>query len=184
MSKQLRSAQRRSEAVLDAVKLASPASLNDCMMRNVYRYRYVVVIDFDEVIVPRSHGNYTQLMQHINREYSPQSQPHTYKFHNTYFFLDLTPDAQQPAHMRTASFRQHAPPSSIKASDCYTLRTFYSLLIIRQCNIIKSSKLEKALIVRNLYQAATGIGHVTIRFSICHFLLVVHWNRSLVSNRF
>jgi len=28
------------------------------------------------------------------------------------------------------------------------------------------------------------IDHVTIRFAICHFLLVVHWNRASISNRF
>jgi len=96
---------------MDMVDLANPASLNDCMMRNVYRYRYTVVVDLDEIIIPRSHDNYTQLMRHINFKYRSHNQPHTYLFHNTYFFLDLQPDVEQPAHMRTASFRQHAPPS-------------------------------------------------------------------------
>ena len=85
-------------------------------MRNVYRYRYTVVIDFDEIIIPRSHDNYTQLIEHINLKYGPHDQPHTYMFHNTYFFLELRPDVQQPAHMRTASFRQSASPSAINAS--------------------------------------------------------------------
>jgi len=101
---------------VDAVKLASPASLNDCMLRNVYRYRYTVVVDFDEFIIPRSHDNYSQLIEHINLMYRPHRLPHTYTFHNTYFFLDLAPDVQQPAHMRTAGFRRHAPPSTINAS--------------------------------------------------------------------
>jgi len=101
---------------MDAVKLASTASLNDCMLRNVYRYRYTLVIDFDEFIIPRSHENYTQLVRHINLEYSPHSQPHTYMFQNVYFFLDLMPDVQQPAHMRTASFRRRVRPSARNAS--------------------------------------------------------------------
>jgi len=107
------SEQRRLRDELDAVKLASPASLNDCVMRNVYRYRYTVVVDFDEIIIPRSHDNYTQLIRHINLKYRLHDQPHTYTFHNTYFFLDLKPDVQQPPQMRTASFRQHAPPSTL-----------------------------------------------------------------------
>jgi len=103
-------------ADVDAVKLASPASLNDCMMRNVYRYRYTVVIDFDEVIVPRFHDDYTQMVAHINRKNRPRQPPHAYVFHNTYFFLDQTPDVEQPAHIRSLSLRRHAPPFGINAS--------------------------------------------------------------------
>ena len=108
---QLQSAQRNLAAALNAAKLGSSASLSDCMMRNAYRYRYMLIIDFDEFIVPRLHGNYTHLIRHISLKYPPHSQPHTYTFRNTYFFLDLKPDVQQPAHMRTASFRQRVPPS-------------------------------------------------------------------------
>jgi len=28
------------------------------------------------------------------------------------------------------------------------------------------------------------IEHVTVRFAVCHFLLVVHWNRASICNRF
>ena len=113
--------QRRLAAEIDAAKLASPASLNDCMMRNVYRYRYTVVVDFDEIIIPRLHDNYTHLIRHINLNQPPDRQPHTYKFHNSYFFRDLTPDVQQPAYMRTASFRLSAPPSRIDVSITRTI---------------------------------------------------------------
>ena len=88
-------------------------------MRNVYRYRYTVVIDFDEIIVPRVHHNYSQLIERINLNYSVDARPHTYMFHNTYFFRDLTPDVLQPAHMRTAIFRRSAPPSKLQASVLY-----------------------------------------------------------------
>ena len=37
----------------------------------------------------------------------------------------------------------------------------------------------------NLRQATIlTFNHVTIRFSMCHFLLVVHWNRASISNGF
>ena len=38
----------------------------------------------------------------------------------------------------------------------------------------------------DLSRSRAVVGHVTIRFAIglCHFLLVVHWNRASISNRF
>jgi len=100
---------------MDSVKLASPASLNDCMMRNVYRYRFAVVIDFDEVIVPRFHDDYSQLVRHVDAQH--RALPHTYTFHNAYFFVDLSPDVQQSAHMRTARFLRRHPPSPINVNQ-------------------------------------------------------------------
>jgi len=97
-----------------SVKLASPASLNDCMMRNLYRYRYAVVIDFDEVIVPRFHEDYSQMVEHINRKYRLKDRPYTYTFSNTYFFLSFKQDTQQPAYLRTLRFRQRVPPTGVR----------------------------------------------------------------------
>ena len=40
------------------VETNMPPYLNDCLYRNLYRYRYVVVTDMDEMIVPRQYDNY------------------------------------------------------------------------------------------------------------------------------
>jgi len=48
------------------IRLGSPTSLNDCMMRNMYSTRFVVVVDFDEIIVPRMHSNYSAMLAHID----------------------------------------------------------------------------------------------------------------------
>lgn len=37
------------------LKLATIPVLNDCMYRNMYRYRYLAVTDIDEIVVPRRH---------------------------------------------------------------------------------------------------------------------------------
>jgi len=96
------------------VKLASPASLNDCMMRNVYRYRYAVVIDFDEVIVPRFHADYAQMVAHINRKFKLKAPPYTITFSNTYFFLSFQQDTKQPPYMRSLRFRRRVPPTGVR----------------------------------------------------------------------
>ena len=51
----------------NGVKLSSPSSLNDCLLANVYRYQFLVVIDFDEIIVPRMHRNYSTMLDYIGR---------------------------------------------------------------------------------------------------------------------
>jgi len=104
------------EPTLPSVKLASPASLNDCMMRNVYRYRYAVVIDFDEVIVPRFHDDYAQMVAHINRKFRLKNPPYTYTFSNTYFFLSYKQDTTQPSYMRSLRFRQRVPPTGVRST--------------------------------------------------------------------
>lgn len=93
------------------VKLSSPASLNDCMLRNMYRYRYIVVIDFDEVIVPRLHQNYTELLKTIDHQVRLSESSPSYTFRNAYFFLEFPVDETQPRYLKTLRRRYRAPPS-------------------------------------------------------------------------
>ena len=46
-----------------AIKLATPLSYNDCVLRSMYSARFLVVIDFDELIVPRLHDNYNDMIR-------------------------------------------------------------------------------------------------------------------------
>lgn len=96
---------------LQNIKLASTASLNDCQLRYVYRYRYVIVIDFDEVVVPRFHQNYSQMICDIRKKYNLQDPAYQYQFVNTYFFMDYQPDTSQPSYLRTLRQRHCTAPS-------------------------------------------------------------------------
>jgi Glycosyltransferase family 92 len=95
--------------------MSSPASLNDCILRNVYRYRYAVIIDFDEVIVPRLHKNYRLLVSDIQRKYHVIN-PHTITFANTYFFLEFGEDKTQPQVLKTLRHRRRINPLPIDVS--------------------------------------------------------------------
>ncbi len=99
------------EKTVAAVKLSSPASLNDCMLTNMYRYRFIVVIDFDEFLVPRNHSGLSDLIAHINSQEGLTQDWYSYTFRNAFFFNHFEQDTKQPEFLRTLRFRNRAPPS-------------------------------------------------------------------------
>ncbi|XP_066435844.1 uncharacterized protein [Eleutherodactylus coqui] len=44
-------------------------SLNDCLYRNMYKSRYVILSDLDEIILPRLHKTWDELMEALEKEY-------------------------------------------------------------------------------------------------------------------
>ena len=40
---------------------------NDCLYRNIYRYKYVALLDIDEVILPKSRHTWAELMQDVEK---------------------------------------------------------------------------------------------------------------------
>jgi len=96
---------------ISGVKLSSPASLNDCMMRNMYSHRFIVVVDFDEIIVPRIHSNYLDMIQYIDRSENRTTSHHTYSFRNAYFFKYLPEDESQHKILSSLRLRYRTQPS-------------------------------------------------------------------------
>ena len=85
------------ESTRSGNKIGSPISLNDCMYRNTYRYRWVIVVDFDEVIVPRKQTNYSAMVQHILKtEKLTKLPPPALTFRNTYFWTGCEAQRQKP----------------------------------------------------------------------------------------
>ena len=41
------------------------AALNDCVYRTMYRYRYALLVDVDEYIVPQQHEDYGEMMEKL-----------------------------------------------------------------------------------------------------------------------
>ncbi|XP_069098641.1 uncharacterized protein [Pleurodeles waltl] len=44
-------------------------TLNDCMYRNMYRSKYVVLIDLDEIILPLKHHDWTSMMDSLQKQH-------------------------------------------------------------------------------------------------------------------
>ena len=86
-----------------AILLAMSPVINDCMYRNLYRYRYVVCTDLDEMIVPASpHHNYTEMLTAAAAR--ANALIHSYMFRNTYFFLDFGATEREPWYLLTQRY--------------------------------------------------------------------------------
>ena len=118
----------------EAIILNNSPMLSDCMYRNMYRYRRLVVTDIDEMIVPRLHDNYTAMLEAIDAEFSErqptnttrlsqaeqrdtsptipaQVSPSSYVFNNVYFFSDLNATTWSPYNLTTQQYTRHVAPS-------------------------------------------------------------------------
>lgn len=64
------------------------ALIHDCLHRSMYKSRYVVYVDLEEIIVPRKSGvnTWSDLLK------SSQCQSAEYLFHNVFFKVTLPPD--------------------------------------------------------------------------------------------
>ena len=75
-------------------------SLNHCLYTNMYRYKYLVIVDFDEFIIPKGKHvfNYTDLMKRLHTN-NKQDDWSSFTFRNEFFFYEYPPDTNQPEHL-------------------------------------------------------------------------------------
>ena len=73
---------------LDMQREQSLVSLNDCLYRNIYRYKFLAYLDIDEVIVPREPGQtWIDLIGKLSKNHSTASH---FEFRTTYFYEDIS----------------------------------------------------------------------------------------------
>jgi len=112
-------------------------ALNDCMLRHMYRYSYLVVIDLDEMIVSRSHGSYSTMLAQIDKRLNLTKHAHSYSFRNTYFLKEFAPK-KPPESLLTMYFRQRAKPSAlyygsksfVSPLSCFNLMNHYCYVLL------------------------------------------------------
>lgn len=95
------------------LKLATIAVLNDCMYRNMYRYKHMAVIDIDEIIVPKRHDTLNALLTHLDGRYLGPS----YIFINAYFFEELPSVAPRNKSDATTHLTSIVKLNRLKASE-------------------------------------------------------------------
>ena len=120
-----------------AVELSEFASMNDCMMRNMYNYKYMVLVDFDEFIIPSKDDSYAGLLRRIDKAEKLAHAWYSYSFRNAYHFDQYPEDETQPWYLHTMRYRFHQEPSKhlfrcksfIDPRTC--LSTFHHYCMIR-----------------------------------------------------
>ena len=122
------------QANYDGNKLNSMISLNDCMYRNMYRYKWIVGVDFDEVILPNSIQDYRSLLQTIDKNSTKKyAGVKSYTFRNAYFWIGCGGELQTPKnsimmrHVRREPANGHlfAPKSILSPMTCISLFNHY-----------------------------------------------------------
>ena len=86
-------------------------TINDCIYRNMYRYKKILVIDYDEVILPRMHKNFKDMLQAIDQDHPTNHPARSYVFRNVYFFLELPVDSNISDKLITLRHRTRVQPS-------------------------------------------------------------------------
>ena len=107
--------------------------LNDCMYRNMYRARKLVVTDLDEMIVPRTKGNYKEMLEAIDKAQPNYHPAKSYMFRNDYFFFELPQTESESKKLLTLRYQHRLNPSphgySVKsitdAQSCICLHNHY-----------------------------------------------------------
>ncbi|XP_066959547.1 uncharacterized protein [Macrobrachium rosenbergii] len=87
---------------------------NDCFMKNINRYKYISVVDTDEVILPKNSSSWKTLMDVVVPKALNESQeltPSNYVMRHVYFFDDMghanetVPDVPRFMHMLQHVYR-------------------------------------------------------------------------------
>ncbi|KAL5278665.1 hypothetical protein ACFFRR_003350 [Megaselia abdita] len=68
------------------------AALNDCLYRNMYRYKYLALVDLDEFIIPRHNNTLNDLLNRVNKNFDYRNAG-AYSFQNSFFYLQFGDDA-------------------------------------------------------------------------------------------
>lgn len=84
--------------------------INDCMYRYMHSYRWIFVVDFDEVIVPRSSYDLREMVGYLENMTAKKTPPPVnYLFLNQYYFLDSPPDPAVPTAHTIIRYRKTPP---------------------------------------------------------------------------
>ena len=91
------------------------AALNDCLYRNMNDFRYLMLIDFDEFIVPHTNETIPEMLKHVDDQkivvtgnigrYGVKVPPQpkvtsSYSFQNAFFYLQFPDDEAEKSQLR------------------------------------------------------------------------------------
>ncbi len=118
--------------------LNKEVSIMDCLYRNIYKYRYIIVAEFDKTIVPHKHMDYEEMLEYINDEHNLTDATTSYTYRNAYFFLDYMPAVDEPNFLITTRFLTRVPASNLSHIPMAMINPM-------ACEILNATKCVKLL---------------------------------------
>lgn len=85
--------------------------INDCMYRNMYSFKKIIVTDLDELIVPRDYYTYPELIVHLDHVYPTEHPARHYLFTNVYYFTDFPKQTDVSQKLTSLAYRIRLPQS-------------------------------------------------------------------------
>ena len=115
-------------------KLAAISTLNDCLYRNMYKYKHLMVIDFDEFLIPNEVNTIPALISFLRKTWLEE--PPAYMFRNAYFFKDFPPNSSEPKYLITSRYLTRIEPSKfgyaaksiVNPRKCVILQNHYCMI--------------------------------------------------------
>lgn len=117
--------------------------INDCMYRYMHSYRWIFVIDFDEVLIPRRSYNLREMVGYLEKMAATKTPPPVnYLFLNQYYFLDSPPDPAVPDTYTILRYRKTPPTtrqgvamkSYVDPEKCAQMHNHYCMGLIEGLN--------------------------------------------------
>ena len=70
------------DSARDIADISMRVALNDCMYRNMYRYRFIAIFDLDEIIMPERHTTLTDMLSELypRSDFGPNREPPSFVF--------------------------------------------------------------------------------------------------------
>ncbi len=96
------------------MKMHQAPTVNDCIYRNMYSFNKILVLDYDELIVPRLHNKLSKMIAAIDRHYPTDHPARNYIFRNTVFPSEFSPDQNISSKLVTLRYRTSLQPELFK----------------------------------------------------------------------
>ena len=111
--------------------------INDCMYRNLYMYRKIFIVDFDEYIIPHVHVNYSDMLLALDEDTGRNVK--SYIFRNAYFLLEMPQEGDDSSGLVTLQHRTrtavspglHAAKSMIDTRQCVIMHNHICLMYVK-----------------------------------------------------
>ena len=96
----------------------------------MYRYKYAIIIDFDEIIVPRADDSYYDMIKRLTANFTKEHP--SFLFRNGYFFEELGED-EDDSHLVSMVYRNrlkssrpgYAAKSIVDPQQCVVMQNHY-----------------------------------------------------------